>query len=177
MSSKIEKILEADHSELDVLLERVFAAVDAADAEATFRHLDFFWARLAMHIRAEHVRLFPAVRGIAEGAGDDLGDIPAILDELRHDHDFFMRELARAIKAMRLVFYFGNADETFVTVRRILVDIKARLEAHNRIEEERVYRLADDSRLGRDAIVELMASVQKELDNYPQRFASGAPGN
>ena len=82
MSSNIEDILEADHGELDSLLARVFAAIEAGDRDETYRSLDFFWARhstgawssmgsrrfwagLAMHIGAEQLWLFPAARKLA----------------------------------------------------------------------------------------------------------------
>ena len=177
MSSNIEDILEADHGELDSLLARVFAAIEAGDRDETYRSLDFFWARLAMHIRAEHLRLFPAARRIAENGREDSGDVPRLLEDLQHDHDFFMRNLARAIKAMRLVFDFGNETETFEIVRDLLGEIKERLVVHNRIEEERIYPLANEALLEPTELETLSRSVKKELDNYPQRFAAGRPGS
>lgn len=52
--------LADDHSEMDALLEEFFDALCCADVELIYQTLDFFWARLAMHIRAEHLHLFPA---------------------------------------------------------------------------------------------------------------------
>jgi hypothetical protein len=172
LRSEIEKVLEFDHVELDGLLDLVFSAIEAADGNETYRTLDLFWARLAMHIRAEHVRLFPAVRELAEKSGGDLASVPNLLQDLRHDHDFFMRELARAIKAMRLVFYFGNESETFATLRQILEHVKERLEVHNSIEEEKIYTLTTAPFFDLGELVELESKIRKELENYPQRFSA-----
>ena len=169
--SRIHARLENDHAELDDLVAQTFAALDAADAAKIFENLDFFWARLGMHIRAEHLRLFPAVREIA-ARSQELAAIPKILDQLREDHDFFMTELARAIKAMRLVFSFGNETETFAVVRSILEAVVERLKEHNDIEEEQIYTLTTDEFLDDDSAVQLLATVQMELDRYPARFES-----
>lgn len=162
-------LLEADHRELDALFEKVFAAVEAADRDATFKTLDLFWARLAMHIRAEHLCLFPAIR---QAAVSD-PEILELLDRLRHDHDFFMTELARAIKALRLTYHFGNEPETLSVVREIVTAVRDRLIEHNLIEEKTIYDL-------RDAVpdpAKLAQAVRNELENYPQRFAAGQPGS
>ncbi len=37
------------------------SALHAGDVEASHTGLDLFWARLAVHIRAEHLQLFPAI--------------------------------------------------------------------------------------------------------------------
>ena len=105
MKSDVETILESDHEELDRLLGQTLQAIDSVHCREAYLALDYFWARLAIHIRAEHLSLFPAVRAIAErneGDGYSLCDIPKLLDDLRHDHDFFMVELARAINASNL---------------------------------------------------------------------------
>ena len=167
--SSIFSLLESDHAELDGLLHDTKAAIERADVDRTFEHLDFFWARLAMHIRAEHRWLFPAVRTVAERSLADLTQIPGILETLRHDHDFFMFELARAIKAMRLVFPFGNEKETLVVVRELLEAVSARLEGHNCLEEEWVYTVATPEFLDPTEIEQLLCSIRKELNNYPQR--------
>lgn len=170
MEETIHNLLESDHAELDHLLEAARAAVAAKDKDKAYQTLDYFWARLAMHIRAEHQRLFPAIRD----AENTPVEILEILELLRHDHDFFMRELARAIKAMRLVFYFGNDDETFEIVRDLLEAVAGRLADHNRIEEERIYTLANPEFLPPGEVEPLDRSIRKELDNYPQRFADEA---
>ena len=165
----VDHILESDHKELDELLAKAAGSVRSADLNAAYHDVDRFWARLAMHIRAEHLRLFPFVRTAAE---TDLHDheMPAILEGLRVDHDFFMRELARAIKALRLVFDFGNAEETFALVGHILSEVRERLDEHNRVEETIVYPVATEKFLSPADLADLTSSVKKELDNYPQRF-------
>ena len=170
----VPDILYSDHGELDTLLHATLEALDAGDVARTFEELDFFWARLAMHIRAEHLRLFPVVREVAERSAE-LTDIPLLLDGLREDHDFFMRGLARAIKALRLVFHFGNEEETFAIVRDLIGEIAARLKIHNQIEEERIYPLAAENCLDTASANELASSVAAELDKYPNRFAGRAP--
>ena len=52
------------------------------------------WARLAVHIRTEHLHLFPAIARRVNAA-------ERAIDRLRADHDFFMRELAQAIAILR----------------------------------------------------------------------------
>jgi iron-sulfur cluster repair protein YtfE (RIC family) len=168
MSLNAGSILETDHAHLDTLLRDAINAFDV-DAEHTYRSLDLFWARLAMHIRAEHVVVFPALREADANGQLAHGDIPNILDELRHDHDFFMTELARAIKALRLVFSFGNEEETIVVVRGIVEQVQSRLKQHNRVEEEMIYPMI--SSLG-PPTAEIAAKVLKQLENLPQRFHS-----
>ncbi|MBX3282862.1 MAG: hemerythrin domain-containing protein [Acidobacteria bacterium] len=167
--SKIHELLETDHLELDALIGETEAAIEAADATKTFETLDYFWARLGMHIRAEHLRLFPAVREVA-AASSDLENIPEILTVLREDHDYFMTELARAIKALRLVFSFGNEGETLVVVREILDGVVSRLKVHNEIEEHQIYTLTTDAALDPMAADELFLSIRGELERYPARF-------
>jgi len=175
LRSKIENLLGSDHAELDELFGQVFTALDAANHNESFQTLDLFWARLAMHIRAEHLQLFPAIRSIATdlAARDEINDL---LGRLRHDHDLFMRELARAIKALRLVFYFGNEAETFEIVRQIITEVKQRLEIHNRLEEKQIYTLANENSMQSDEVENLSVTIKKELDNYPRRFASARRG-
>ena len=175
MRSEVETILEADHAELDRLLERTFRAMDSADCREAYLGLDYFWARLALHIRAEHLRLFPAVRSITQRAAEaddavNFEDIPELLEQLRHDHDFFMTELARAIKALRLVFSFGNEAETLSTVRELTDQVRQRLVTHNDIEENRIYTLISGEFLSPEAMSDLKLSIEKELSNLPHRF-------
>jgi iron-sulfur cluster repair protein YtfE (RIC family) len=174
LNESIYQLLESDHRELDELMDEAFSAIRSADKDLAYSRLDLFWARLAMHIRAEHVRLFPALRHVAERSGR--ADTLELLTEMRHDHDFFMRELARAIKAMRLVFHFGNEAETFETVTGILVAVRDRLALHNRIEEEKIYPLVNPGILSDTDAEQVVQAVRKELDNYPQRLAGGAAG-
>jgi len=166
-----DDLLSADHAELDDLLKGVFNALDSRDSAAVFDRLDLFWARLAMHIRAEHLHLFPAVLEYSEEMGPAAFDIRDKLELLKHDHDFFMRELARAVKLMRAVTE-GNAAATCIEIRSQLLDIEQSLSDHNRIEETEVYPLmqAVTAHTGSN---DLIARVKKELDNLPPRFRKG----
>lgn len=171
LNPSVFSVLEADHAELDDLRLDTMAAIERADVVRTFEHLDLFWARLAMHIRAEHRWLFPAVRSVAERSPAELDQIPEILETLRHDHDFFMRDLARAVRALRLVFHFGNEEETLVVVRELLESVSSRLDVHNRLEEESIYILTTGKFLDTSVTEKLLRSIRKELNNFPQRFA------
>src|SRR6185369_7637975 len=97
-----------DHAELGNLLNQLEAALEANDVEQTHSTLDLFWARLAMHIRAEHLHLFPAIlRALNETDRVNSGTTPSksqavnAIEQLRSDHDFFMHELGRAMATMR----------------------------------------------------------------------------
>lgn len=171
--------LADDHAELDELLKQLRQALDEGDREASHAKLDLFWARLAVHIRAEHVQLFPTIlKRIAEHKGTDmaaLDEAQSIIAGLRGDHDFFMHELAHAIAILREL---KNADSGTVklrmpTVREIVLSIAERLLVHNRVEEERVYLwaimfLSEQERL------ELSTRIEEELAKPPARFSSSA---
>ena len=167
MPTNAADILERDHRELDGLLAELLRelARDEPDPVTAYHRLDLFWARLAVHIRAEHLVLFPALRESAKDDASKSDKLAAVLVELRHDHDFFMKELARAVKALRLVADFGNEAETFDRIRPLVAAVAARLAAHNDLEERSVYPRADLSPSARSAI-------QKELTNLPNRFSS-----
>ena len=62
-------VLVDDHAEVDELLRGVMLAFDGGDVREVYPKLDYLWARLAVHIRAEHLHLFPALLSAAEGAG------------------------------------------------------------------------------------------------------------
>src|SRR6185437_4393778 len=88
-----------------------FASVAKGDLDKSFDTLDVFWARLAMHIRAEHLHLFPATiaavdklekrNRTAAGRAPSAQTAREIIAQLRADHDFFMQELAAAITQLR----------------------------------------------------------------------------
>jgi len=161
----MDTLLSHDHTEIDLLLEIALRKLDARDAGA-FRSLDLFWARLAMHIRAEHHHLFPAVKRISEV--EKMAYVPEVLDGLRLDHDFFMHELAEIINAMRLMTP-DNDGVTISDAAQRVQAIKDRLIKHNAIEEEQIYNLgtyfpAQDGEV-------LWKSVAEELANVPPRFS------
>ena len=113
---RMNSLLANDHAELDALADALVASLDGSDAQCIHRNLDYFWARLAMHIRAEHLHLFPALLRACRTlpAEAESGTSPKILESrierLKDDHDFFMRELAAAVKQAReLEARGGNA--------------------------------------------------------------------
>ena len=60
-SQEPERLLAEDHAALGELLRAFLTQLDEGDTAGAFVHLDLFWARLAMHIRAENLHLFPAI--------------------------------------------------------------------------------------------------------------------
>src|ERR1051325_2206029 len=94
--------LSDDHDAVSEVLKQLLTALDNQDVKTSCARLDLLWARLAVHIRAEHLHLFPAVMDHLTKAGDDvlvtdLSEAQAIVENLRTYHDFFMRQLGRAI--------------------------------------------------------------------------------
>jgi hypothetical protein len=174
-----ERLLAADHAELDELSRGLRANLDRGDAAGAFATLDLFWARLAMHIRAENLHLFPAILAAlahaAEGRADLTpapGEVREAVAQLRGDHDFFMHELARAVNMMREVLPTSEGGQTLAVVRdvgRIMRAVEERLAGHNSLEEEFVYGLPAVllSAAGQAA---LAARVEHELTNLPPRF-------
>ena len=148
--------LAHDHREVDIILGQVFEALDSFDANDALNQLDLFWARLAVHIRAEHLVLFPAVI-------ETEGDMSEKIIDLRNDHDFFMKELADLIKKLRQTI--DGAEVDLDAIRSRLGTIKKRLEQHNRIEEADIYPLTASG----DAA--LLDRIDTQLRNLPPRFA------
>ena len=74
MLETIEDLLGKDHKQLDRLLGAVRAALEGENCVEAFQTLDLFWARLAMHIRAENLHLFPSVLNKLEGEDGESGD-------------------------------------------------------------------------------------------------------
>src|SRR4051794_25339917 len=103
----IENLLEEDHALLNDLVVQLCSALEERDVDRSFARLDLVWARLAVHIRAEHLCLFPALLDAAQQLSTSENGIPrfdeaqSVVNQLRHDHDFFMFELARAVNTMR----------------------------------------------------------------------------
>ena len=177
----MNQLLADNHTKLDSLLDAVFAALDKAEAQSAFQKLDSFWARLAMHIRAEHLHLFPAILGAIETQKSvaENGSLPSLqaaqnaITELREDHDFFMRELLDAMKRMRGLHENRQTKseiaEEISVVRETVAAVRRRLEKHNEREESEIYEWADRvlSEPKRDALDERM---KKEIENLPPRF-------
>jgi len=178
MWSDMPDLLERDHEELDGVLRELFLALDHGDKDESFARLDLLWARLAMHIRAEHLCLFPAILDAPQAllTGRDGAPRPeeaqGAIDMLRGDHDFFMHELAKAInilRALKTTFDASAVGDGLREVRSIVLSVKIRLGAHNQLEENQVYGWIDVL-LGEAARSALDARMRRELENLPPRF-------
>ena len=165
-----------DHVELGDLLNQLIATLESNDVAQIHSTLDLFWARLAMHIRAEHLHLFEAIlQAVNRKPGGDDAPSPAEADKtievLREDHNFFMRELSQAIAVVRGLLVNPQADvgKQLEEVRKRVDAVRQRLVKHNEIEEKGIYlwigRLLTPAEQS-----ELAALVDKELENTPPRF-------
>jgi hypothetical protein len=174
----VPDLLEGDHEEIDGVLGELFLALDQGDQGESFARLDLLWARLAVHIRAEHLCLFPAIlgapRALLTGAGGAprLEDAQRAIGVLRSDHDFFMHELAKAINLLQALKGMPDTRATGAglgEVRSIVLSVKTRLAAHNQLEENEVYGWIDMvlDGTGRSA---LDARLRHELGSLPSRF-------
>ena len=168
-------VLADDHSEIDILIGDLLAALEEGEKSKAFARLDLLWARLAVHIRAEHLCLFPSILGANfsdTGSGPTYQEAQGVIDELRLDHDFFMRELGTTVNGMRNQQDASDNEvsiEQFREVRRSVVEIQTRLAKHNQLEENHVYKwvnllLGDAERLA------LTFRIGYELENIPPRF-------
>ena len=172
MKNRVESLLEDDHASLDQLLTEVEEQLSKSQTSRAVELLDLFWARLAMHIRAEHLHLFPALRDNAQHfSGQDrlpaFAEVESALEVLQADHNFFMKELGDMMKAARAT----PVDEAVFTdfVGRLSA-IRKRLKTHNQIEEQQVYfwpsLLFDETKVS-----ELNDRLKHELENLPPRFS------
>ncbi|MDT4951910.1 MAG: hypothetical protein QOJ02_48 [Acidobacteriota bacterium] len=171
-------LLERDHEELDGILGELFLALDHGDRDVSFARLDLLWARLAIHIRAEHLCLFPAILCAQQAlltsrcGAPRLEQAQSTIGVLRSDHDFFMHELAKAINLMQALKGIPDAaaiGEGLGEVRSIVLSVKTRLGTHNQLEENQVYRWIDVL-LDEAERSTLNARVRRELENLPSRF-------
>ena len=158
--------LSDDHHAVSKVLEQLLAALDIKDVQASHSRLDLLWARLAVHIRAEHLHLFPAV------TESESSEAHAIVKNLRADHDFFMHELARAIGILRELPDTTKLAAVADTVRQVA----ERLATHNEIEENQIYRWSSTA-LSESQQLELLARINAELKNRPPRFSEQAWAN
>jgi hemerythrin-like domain-containing protein len=177
-------LLEHDHSELDELLADSFRNLAAADVPRSFEKLDLFWARLAIHIRAEHLHLFPTLlhslrsHDQSKKAGSrrpSLETVEKTIARLREDHDFFMTELGVAVKQLRDIRPETHRDKPALIekVRKKIAAVSERLKTHNELEESNVYPLAETLLTPAECVI-LNEKMRKELENVPQRFSSAA---
>src|SRR6266568_6797633 len=140
MLSQASRQLADDHVALDNVLKQLQESMDSEDIKAIYARLDLFWARLAVHIRAEHLHLFPAVmNGLSDMTADHsvaptLNQGRLAIKRLRADHDFFMHKLAQTIGVLRDLVKTTDrraVDEAMRTVRDAVLDIEKRLIIHN----------------------------------------------
>jgi len=161
MGAQARQLLSDDHEAVHEVLPQLLTALNKKDVQTSHAKLDLLWARLAVHIRAEHLHLFPAI-------ASEFGEAQSIIDHLRADHDFFMRELAQAIRVIR------ESDEAkWVSVGDAIREIEKRLASHNEIEENHIYNLAS-TLLSEQAQVELSTRINAELEHRPSRFSMEA---
>lgn len=175
---QITDLLSFDHSELDELLAELFAAFETENVRQIYDSLDIFWARLAMHIRAEHLHLFPAILNnfelnepLPKTGVPTFEKVKNTIERLQDDHNFFMRELLGAIKQMRELRENDQtaAEEKLWKMREKIIVVKNRLETHNELEETQIYSWADSLFQTADKIT-LNEKMAKELANLPPRF-------
>jgi hypothetical protein len=170
------RFLEQDHQSLDGLFALFQSSLDEGRVVPAFELLDLIWARLAIHIRAEHLCLFPALlnaparRFSPRDGAPEFKEVQDALALLRSDHDFFMHELASAVNFLRSLKDSKDVSSSELDdVRDRVNAVYARLDEHNRIEEERAYKwialvLTEAER------VSLLASVESEFEKQPPRF-------
>ena len=166
MASSVHQQLSDDHRAVHEVLERLRDTLHSNDIDESYRQLDLLWARLAVHIRAEHLHLFPAVL-------NRLAEAPGVVEELRADHDFFMRELARAIGVLRELprpITSPEDEARFSSVLEVVSEVEKRLENHNDIEENQIYRWAGNI-LTEPEQTDLATRINAELQNRPSRFS------
>ena len=165
---------------LSELLHDLKSGLQQQDGSRTFELLDPFWARLAVHIRAENLCLFPAILNAPPELFRDGDGVPSVeeakatIESLQSDHNFFMDELARAVKTFREILANTQSPqhaEQLVTIRARVDAVSLRLESHNALEETQVYKWPG-LLLGASELEDLRAALRRELDNLPRRFAA-----
>jgi Hemerythrin HHE cation binding domain len=169
-------LLAHDHSELDSALAELVSALAGGDAARSLQRLDFFWARLAMHIRAENIHLFPTLlRAVEASPGSRVPtpeEIRDIVRQLREDHDFFVNELTAAVKQLRALSRSDQPSDLREVTEKIDA-VSRRLETHNTLEESQVYHWAA-LLLDPPAQSALNENIRHELQNLPHRFRKTA---
>lgn len=185
MLSQASRQLADDHVALDKVLRQLQAALDTGDAGASHAKLDLLWARLAVHIRAEHLHLFPAVmNGLSDMTADHsvaptLNEGQLAIGRLRVDHDFFMHELAQAIGALRELLTITDRRAINKAMRKVsdaVLEIEKRLITHNELEENEIYRWVKTI-LNDQEQVDLAMRINAELAKRPPRFSPEAWSN
>ena len=161
--AEVSEHLIDDHAAVDKILKQLQAALVGNDVETARTKLDLFWARLAVHIRAEHLHLFPTLLSSLQN------EAQAVIAELRRDHDFFMHELARAMEIMRKLSKGLKHPILEEKLKNIVFEVEQRLLRHNELEERQVYRWATTV-LNSEEQAKLGDQITTELRNHPPRF-------
>ena len=177
MVAEVRLRLSDDHHAVSQVLEQLLTALENKNVQTSHSKLDLLWARLAVHIRAEHLHLFPAV--IDRVTKSDLSEAQAIVKNLRADHDFFMHELARAIGILRELSQStvtADSETKLAVVANTVREVEERLAIHNEIEENQIYRWSS-TLLSDSEQLELLARINAELENRPPRFSEQAWAN
>ena len=177
MAQVSEQLID-DHAAVDKILKQLQTALGSSDLQSAHVKLDLFWARLAVHIRAEHLYLFPTVLSSLEHAAGSHASAPSldeaktIVAELRQDHDFFMHQLALAVEIMRELLTLPEElpiPEGVNNVKKIVLEVERRLVRHNELEENQIYHWATIL-LNSKEQQKLQERITKELQNRPARF-------
>lgn len=179
MPLEASRQLVDDHAALADVLKQLQLALETGDVRDSHAKLDLFWARLAVHIRAEHLHLFPAIinglsdRTAVHSGSPTLDQGRLAIERLREDHDFFMKGLARAVGTLRDLLKATDRHDTagaITTVRDAVLEIEKRLIIHNELEENKVYRWATTI-LSRQDQADLATRINAELGHSPSRFS------
>jgi hypothetical protein len=95
------------------------------------------------------------------------------LERLRADHDFFMVELAKAVNAARELVKEKNEPcaVRLSEIKQRVLAVSARLQEHNRLEEEQVY-LWPEMLLSAGERAGLSVRMRREIENLPPRLSS-----
>lgn len=181
--AQVSEHLIDDHVALDKVLTEIQSALRRGDVELSYDKLDLFWARLAVHIRAEHMHLFSTVLSgledvqISDASAPSHEEAQTVVAQLRDDHDFFMHQLALAIGIMRELLTLPEqlVPEGLNNVKKIVVELKQRLIKHNELEESKIYRWV--TLLTSEKQAKLSQQITTELQKHPSRFTSSTWSN
>jgi iron-sulfur cluster repair protein YtfE (RIC family) len=177
----VSEIMEHDHEQLAELLHGLKSHLHQHDPGHGFELLDHFWARLAVHIRAENLWLFPAILNAPGKSFSNRDGVPSfeeaktMIARLRSDHNFFMDELAKSVKKFReTIANAENPEHVLVqldAIRERVETVSLRLESHNALEKDQVYKWPGLI-LSAPDLQNLEAALRCELENLPGRFAA-----
>ena len=170
--AQVSEQLSNDHEAIDRVFKELKTALRSSDLEIIHAKLDLFWARLAVHIRAEHLHLFPTVLSSLDRAfAPSPDEAQSVIAQLRQDHDFFMHQLALAVEITRELLTLPQQliAEGLNNIEKIILEVEERLVRHNDLEETQIYRWATIL-LKSEEQVKLANQITTELLKHPPRF-------